>query len=201
MEFHKKEPALAVVQLTGGNDALNTLVPYVNPLYVDSRPVVKVPLEEVLPINDELGFNPVMGPIKKLWDEGKVAIVQGVGYPKPNRSHFRSMDIWHTCEPELLGTEGWLGRALRELDPKKENVLTGVNFGRGLPRALVSPGVSVASVGDLATYGLLTGIEAEQKRQEALGVFANMYSPLVGRSTVTEYLSGIGMDALKGRRS
>ena len=198
MDSRKKEPALAVVQLTGGNDALNTLVPYVNPLYMDNRPVVKVPLEGVLPINDELGFNPVMGTIKKLYDEGKVAIVQGVGYPNPNRSHFRSMDIWHTCEPEVLGTEGWLGRALRELDPRKENVLTGVNFGRGLPRALVSPGVPVASVGDLATYGLLTGIEAEQKRQEALGVFANMYSPVMGRSAVTEYLSEIGMDALKG---
>ena len=79
-------------------------------------------------------FNPAMGPIKKLYDEGKVAIIQGIGYPNPSRSHFRSMDIWHTCEPDKVGTEGWLGRAIRDIDPQKDNVLTGVNFGRGLPQ-------------------------------------------------------------------
>ena len=68
-----------------------------------------------------------------------------------------------------MGDEGWLGRAIRDLDPKKENVLTGVNFGRGLPRALAVPGVPVASVGNLETYGVLTGIEAEDQRTEGLG--------------------------------
>ena len=97
-----------------------------------------------------------MGPIKKLYDEGHVAVIQGIGYPKASRSHFRSMDIWHTCEPDKVGDEGWLGRIVRDLDPNQENVLTAVNFGRGLPRALVAPGVPVASVGDLETYGVLT---------------------------------------------
>ncbi|GIS82942.1 MAG: hypothetical protein CM1200mP15_15740 [Dehalococcoidia bacterium] len=63
-----------------------------------------------------------MAPLKPLWDEGHMAIVQGVGYPNPNRSHFRSMDIWHTCEPDKIAEEGWLGRAIRDLDPNKENV-------------------------------------------------------------------------------
>ena len=72
-----------------------------------------------------------MASLKELYDQGKVAVMQGIGYPKPIRSHFRSMDIWHTAEPERVVTDGWLGRTIRELDPNKENVLTGVNFGRG----------------------------------------------------------------------
>ena len=198
MTATKKDPVLVVLQLSGGNDALNTLVPHGDPLYYDNRPAVRVPEGQALDLDGYAGLNPNMGPLKRLYDEGKVAVIQGVGYPNPNRSHFRSMDIWHTCEPDKQGTEGWLGRAIREIDPNKENVLTGVNFGRGLPRALAAPGVPVASVGNLATYGVLTGIEADEQRVEALDIFSKMYSPTLGRSAVVDYLSQTGMDALKG---
>ena len=96
MTDSQKDKVLVVVQLSGGNDALNTIVPYADPLYMDNRPMVRVDLERVLPINESIGFTPTMAPIKELWDQGKVAIIQGIGYPHPNRSHFRSMDIWHT---------------------------------------------------------------------------------------------------------
>ena len=198
MTATKKDPVLVVLQLSGGNDALNTLVPHGDPLYYDNRPSVRVPEGQALDIDGYVGFNPNMAPMKRLYDEGRVAVIQGVGYANPNRSHFRSMDIWHTCEPDKQGTEGWLGRAIRELDPGKENVLTGVNFGRGLPRALAAPGVPVASVGNLATYGVLTGIEAETQRTDALDIFSKIYSPTIGRSAVVDYLSQTGMDALKG---
>jgi uncharacterized protein (DUF1501 family) len=198
MTTTKKDPVLVVLQLSGGNDALNTIVPYGDPLYNDNRPSVRIPESQVLPINDYIGFNPNLAPIKDLYDQGKVAIIQGIGYPTPNRSHFRSMDIWHTCEPVKVGTEGWAGRAIRDLDPKKENVLTGVNFGRGLPRALAVPGVPVASVGNLESYGVLTGIEAEEERMDALDVFSRIYSPTMGRGPVVDYLSQTGMEALKG---
>ena len=198
MTATQKDPVLVVLQLSGGNDALNTLVPHGDPLYYDNRPSVRVPEGQALDLDGRVGFNPNMGPMKRLYDEGKVAVIQGVGYANPNRSHFRSMDIWHTCEPDKQGTEGWLGRAIRELDPHKENVLTGVNFGRGLPRALAAPGVPVASVGNLATYGVLTGIEAETQRSDALDIFSKIYSPTIGRSAVVDYLSQTGMDALKG---
>jgi uncharacterized protein (DUF1501 family) len=198
MAANGKDPVLVVLQLSGGNDALNTVVPYSDPLYFDNRPSVRVPAEQVLPINDAIGFNPTMGPLKKLYDEGKMAIIQGIGYPKPSRSHFRSMDIWHTCEPEKVGEEGWLGRAIRDLDPNKENVLTGVNFGRGLPRALAAPGVPVASVGNLETYGVLTGIEAEDQRTRALETFSRTYSPMLGKDPVLSYFAQTGLDALKG---
>ena len=198
MTSTKKDPVLVVLQLSGGNDFMNTLVPFTNPLYFDNRPNVKIAEDQVLPINDHLGFNPNMPEFKKLYDEGKVAVIQGIGYPNPNLSHFRSMDIWHTCEPEKLSDEGWVGRAIRDLDPKKENVLTGVNFGRGLPRSMAAPGVPVASVGNLETYGVLTSIEVEDERKEALDIFARMYSPAMGHGPVVDYLSQTGMDALTG---
>ena len=198
MTSTKKDPVLVVLQLSGGNDGINTVVPFGDPHYPDHRPAVRVPDDQVLKLSDHVGLNPNMGPMKRLYDEGKVAVIQGVGYANPNRSHFRSMDIWHTAEPDKQGTEGWLGRAIRDMDPNKENVLTGVNFGRGLPRALAAPGVPVASVGNLSTYGVLTGIEEEDQRVDALDVFSRMYSPTIGRSAVVDYLSQTGMDALKG---
>jgi len=198
MTSTKKEPVLVVLQLAGGNDALNTIVPYGNPKYYDNRPNVMISQDQVLPINDEIGFNPNMGPMKRLFDEGHLAVIQGVGYPSGSRSHFRSMDIWHTCEPNKVGDEGWLGRVVRELDPTQENVLTAVNFGRGLPRALVAPGVPVASVGNLETYGVLTGIDDVDQRLKALDVFSKVYSPMIGQGPVLDYLAHTGLDALKG---
>ena len=195
----KKDPVLVTLSLSGGNDMLNTVIPFANPLYRDYRPNLGIPENEVLPINDQLAFNPALAPLKKFWDAGKMAIILGVGYPHPSRSHFRSMDIWHTCEPEKIATEGWLGRVIQELDPKAENVLTGVNFGRGLPRALAKDGVPVASVGgDLATYGLFTSIKEDSRRAQALDVFSRMYSPAIGRSAVLNYLHQTGTSALKG---
>ncbi len=194
----KKDPVLAVLSLSGGNDGLNTVIPRTNGLYWDSRPTLAIAEEQALPITDELGFHPEMGPIKKFWDEGKLAIFLGVGYPNASYSHFRSMDIWHTCEPDAQGTEGWLGRAIKDLDPQSENVLTGVNFGRGLPRALAKDGVPVASVGDLETYGLLTKIAGQDQRAQALDVFGRMYSPAIGRGPVIDYIRSTGTDALKG---
>ena len=89
----KQEKSIVVMQLSGGNDPLNTIVPYTDGQYYDSRPTVHIEADKVLPINDKLGFNPSMKPIKELWDQGKVAIINGIGYENPNRSHFRSMDI------------------------------------------------------------------------------------------------------------
>ena len=194
----KKDPVLAVLSLSGGNDGLNTLIPRNSGLYRDYRPTLGIPEDQIIPINDELGFHPAMGPLKKFWDQGKLAIFLGIGYATPSYSHFRSMDIWHTCEPDTIGTEGWLGRAIKDMDPSGENVLTGVNFGRGLPRALAKDGVPVASVGNLETYGLLTGIDGESQRNEALDVFGRMYSPAVGRGAVLDYIHRTGTDALKG---
>ena len=193
-----KDPVLAVLSLSGGNDGLNTVIPRNSSLYRDYRPTIGVPEEQILPINDELGFHPTMAPLMKYWEAGQLAVFVGIGYPTPSYSHFRSMDIWHTCEPEIIGTEVWLGRAAQLMDPKAENVLSSVNFGRGLPRALVMEGVPVASVGNLETYGLLTGIDGEAQRNDALDVFGRMYSPAIGTGPVMDYIHSTGTDALKG---
>ena len=198
MTSTKKDPVIVVLQLTGGNDYFNTVVPYSDPLYYDNRPSLHVPQDQVLKINDQIGLTPAMSPIKNLYDQGKVAIIHGIGYPDSPRSHFRSMDIWHTCEPDKVGTEGWAGRVARELDPHKENVLTAINFGHGLPRALAVPGVPVAAIADLSTYGLLTGISDQEQRSKALDLFTRMYSPTVGGSYVNDYLRSTGTEAMLG---
>ena len=89
----KKDPVFVVVQLSGGNDFMNTVIPYTNPLYYDNRTFLNIPEEDVLPLDSTLGWHPEMGPFKELYDRGMVAIVQGIGYPDSNRSHFRGMDI------------------------------------------------------------------------------------------------------------
>ena len=197
MAAHSKPPVLVVVQLTGGNDFLNTLVPYENGIYHDARPTVGVAEDAVIPIDGTLGFHPELAPLNERYGQGKVAVIQGIGYPNQSRSHFRGMDIWHTCEPEKIATEGWLGKAIRDLDPEGENVLTGVSFGRGLPRAMAAPGVPVTSVGDLDSYGVMTAI-AQEQRDEALDLFKRMYAPAVGTGIVMDYLSHTGSDVVKG---
>ena len=198
MAGNGKAPVFVVVQLTGGNDFMNTIIPYNSPVYYDNRPLVGIPQGQALPIDDTLAFHPQMGAFKDLYDRGMVAIVQGIGYPNSNRSHFRGMDIWHTCTPHEVSTVGWVGRTLREIDPEGENPLTGINFGVGLPRAMAMPGVPVTSVSNLDNYGLMTGIEIEEQRDQALDIFKQMYGPAIGTGPVMEYLSRTGQDVLSG---
>jgi uncharacterized protein (DUF1501 family) len=204
------EPILVVLQLTGGNDSLNTIVPCGDGLYYDNRRTVRIPESDVLPIDNHFGFHPALTAIKPFWDEGKMAIINGVGYPNPNYSHFRSMDIWYTCEPEKVATDGWLGKAVQVIDPRAENVLTAVNFGRGLPRALSLAGVPVASVAQLDSYGLLTSLSSVSQRQSALEVFSCLYddgwndqgqqATTTSRpeDPVLSYMGQTGLDAQKG---
>ena len=192
------DKTLVVVQLTGGNDFMNTIVPYTNGHYYDARKKIVMSQEDVLPINDTLAINKNASPFKRLYDEGRMAIVQGIGYPNSNRSHFRGMDIWHTCEPDRVGSEGWLGLAVREIDPRGENVLTGVNVGQGLPRAMAVAGVPVTSISDLEGYGVMKKIEQEQLRDKALQAFKDIYGQAIGSGVVAEYIGKTGLDVIRG---
>ena len=198
MPNRSKEPVIVVLQLTGGNDYMNTVVPYSNSLYQDYRPTVCINEEEVIRLNDDIGFHPSMKPLAEMYESGNVAIIHGVGYRNSPRSHFRSMDIWHTCEPETLGTEGWLGRTVRQIAPNKENVVTAVSMGPSLFRALVAPGVPVATVENLDSYGLLTDVTPEEKRDRVLERYKRMYSPMIGSGPVMDFLGQTGLDAIKG---
>ena len=104
---------LVVVQLSGGNDGLNTVIPYGNDVYYKSRPTLAIPKQKVIKLNDELGWNPNLAALRSVYDQGQMSILNSVGYPNPDRSHFRSMDIWHTASDssEFLSS-GWIGRYL-----------------------------------------------------------------------------------------
>ena len=198
MATAQKDPVLVVLQLNGGNDYMNTVVPFNDPHYYDNRPKLGVDEGDVLKLDGEVGLHPTMGPLRDLYEDGDMAILNGIGGAGSNRSHFRCMDIWHTAEPDLFATEGWLGKATSQLDPNGENPVTTVNIGLGLPRALVANGVSVASVADIGAYGLLTAVEEAQRRQRMLDHFAKMYAPVSGRGAVVDYVAQTGMDALNG---
>ncbi len=201
MTSTKKDPVLVILQLTGANDYLNTIVPYTNSLYWDNRPKVNIPQDLVLPIDDELAFRSEVEQFKDIYDKGNMAIIHGVGFQNSPRSHFRAMDIWHTCEPESIGIDGWVAKIIRDLDPNGENVLKGVNFGQGLPRAMAMRGVPVTSVNNLATYGVFSSVRSlasEDERTQLLDSFARMYAPAIGTGPTMEYLGQTGLDALKG---
>ena len=201
MASTKKDPVVVILQLTGANDILNTIIPYTSGEYRDNRPMVNIPEDKVLPIDDQLAFNPNMGPLKEMYDDGKMAIIHGIGFENSPRSHFRAMDIWHTCEPDIVGTEGWVAKVTRDLDPAGENVLKTVNFGQGLPRALALRGVPITSVSNLENYGVLStvpGIDPQQDRAKILERFARMYAPAIGTGATMDYLGQTGRDALKG---
>ncbi|SCF01493.1 DUF1501 domain-containing protein [Micromonospora mirobrigensis] len=145
---------LVLVTLYGGNDGLNTVIPYADPAYRDARPELAYPAEAVKRLDDEFGLNPALTGLHRLYGEGRLAVVRGVGYPKPDRSHFRSMDIWHTAQPERPGTTGWLGRWLDHVgaDPR-----LAVSFEPALPPLLAGEhgaGASVPVAGGKAARGL-----------------------------------------------
>ncbi len=172
MGFHKDVPQdriLVVVQLSGGNDGINTVVPYSDPTYRKARPTIAVPDTDVLHLTDSIGLNPSMAALKGLWDQKQVAIVQGVGYPNPNRSHFRSMEIWQTAEPERAATEGWVGRYLDAVREGRTSPLTGINIGNEDSLAVESAHASVPSIQGLANFGMIFPQTADgQARQAAL---------------------------------
>jgi uncharacterized protein (DUF1501 family) len=125
---------LVMVTLYGGNDGLNTVIPYADPVYHSMRPELAYQAEKVLPLDGSLGLNPMLPGLKGLWDQKQLAIVRGVGYPKPDRSHFRSMDIWQTASPATPINTGWLGRWLDGVNAPPE---AAVSFEPVIPPLLV----------------------------------------------------------------
>jgi len=145
---------LVVVNFQGGNDGLNTVVPFGMPAYYKYRPTLAVPQNDVLRINDAIGLNPALKAFKDMYDKGQVAIVQGVGYPKPDFSHFRSTEIWQTAAPDAYVSTGWLGRYLDGASLPTDNLFNAVAIADVLPEVLVADRVDVAAIAQLNGYGL-----------------------------------------------
>jgi uncharacterized protein (DUF1501 family) len=187
---------LVIVQLSGGNDGLNTVIPYADPEYAKNRALLRIPEGQIAKIGDDVGLHPSLTAMAKLFEDGRVAIVQGVGYPNPDRSHFRSMDIWHSAQPQTQRvSDGWLGRALEQRGGTAGADVPALHLGgEKLPLALVSRGVAVPSVESLETFRLRTAggavpLQALQKLAEAPRVNSTPLLDFVRRSTLGAYAS------------
>lgn len=189
---------LVLVQLTGGNDGLSTVTPYRDEHYRRLRPTLALGRDEVLKLNDEVGLCPQLRPMKGLFDEGWLTVVQGVGYPNPNRSHFESMDIWHCCDPTLKerGT-GWLGRAL-----DGDAALLALHIDdAALPLALRGTRADVPSVGTIEDFRLAANGDARVRR--ALGALLESGKGVAGRGAAAddaEYIRRTAVSACENAR-
>ncbi len=164
---------LVVIQMGGGNDGLNTVVPYADDAYHRVRATIAIPETAVLKIDDRIGLNPVLAGMGELLKEGRLALVQGVGYPNPNRSHFEATQIWETASPDRPTSTGWLGRTLDKIVPvaksangvpaAPQTLFTAVSLGDTVPTALIAQHVDVPAVGALNTFSYNSGKDAAGK--------------------------------------
>jgi uncharacterized protein (DUF1501 family) len=168
---------LVVVELSGGNDGLNTVIPYADDLYHKARPTLRQTKDQVIRLDDHVGLNSGMRGFRPMWDERQLAVVQGVGYPNPERSHFEAMDIWQSADPEGTTKTGWLGRAAVNRGGDESGGVPILHLGGGnLPLALAgTPGGGAVTVSDQGSFRLeLGGGESaqQQARRRLLGDLA-----------------------------
>jgi uncharacterized protein (DUF1501 family) len=193
-----RDTILVVVQLTGGNDGLNTVIPFADPEYARLRPTLRQSRDQVRRINDQVGLHPSMNAMADLLQDQSLCIVQGVGYPNPSQSHFRSMDIWQAASTERDLTEGWIGKALRHIPAASSFHLADAN--EAAPLALTGSPVRVPSIKSLADFQLrieATGSadrRAQQQTIEATAAPSNTNAPgglldFVQRTAVNTYAS------------
>jgi uncharacterized protein (DUF1501 family) len=186
-----KDTVLVVVQLTGGNDGMNTVIPFTNGDYYKLRPTIAIPKDQVKKLTDDVGLHPSMGAFAKLYsDDSAVCVVQGVGYPNPSQSHFRSMDVWHAASTAETLTEGWLGKAL-----KKQGVpafhLAGGN--EASPLALAGAPVRVPSITSLDDFKLKTagvsGADTNAQKGVITGVAGRGKTPPTSKPNLLDFVS------------
>ncbi len=194
---------LVVVQLGGGNDGINTVVPHADPAYYAARKVLALPREQMLDLNGAVGLHPSMTALKSRFDSGQLAIVQGVGYPNPNRSHFRAMDIWQSGEPAKTVDQGWLGRyvdaACCGVDrPLQSASLGAMTMTDTLPLALWTEHVLVPSIGSMNTFKFQTDNgEAPDERLQHLDAFRDIYSRTASDSVYDDFVRRVGREAVE----
>jgi uncharacterized protein (DUF1501 family) len=179
-----------IVELNGGNDGLNTIVPYTESRYYSVRPRLALAESELLLINDELGMHPNLGGLKSLYDAGRLAILQGVGYPNSDRSHFRSTEIWQTAIPDSVATTGWFGRYLDLVANPSD--LDAVALGYETPATLFSDASSVASIGSVDAYELQADGYHPEDEQNKRDAFAGMYEDARNAGQTLGFVGNVG---------
>src|SRR5262245_49958909 len=162
-----KDTILVVVELTGGNDGINTVIPYADDLYHKARPTLRQTKQQVIRLDDHVGLHTGMTGLRPLIEAGHLAAVQGVGYPNPDRSHFEAMDIWHSADPKREAKTGWLGRATVEMDQRGGGVpILHVGQGKSPLAVAGAPGSGAVSLGDKDAFKLDLG-RGGNDREEA----------------------------------
>jgi len=195
---------LIIVQMSGGNDGLNTVIPYTDPAYLKIRPTIGIKPDVVLKLDDKIGLNPNMTPFQDLFKAGKLAIVQGVGYPNPNRSHFRSIEIWQTAEPKKVKDTGWIGRYLDLANggkTKVDNIFPAINVDPILPKTLSAQKVVVPSISDVKNFTFKADPRYEADRTAQLTTFNNIYQKYPLNRPYVEELRRVGLDTTEASDS
>ncbi|MEO8431452.1 MAG: DUF1501 domain-containing protein [Acidobacteriota bacterium] len=187
---------LVVLELMGGNDGLNTVVPYTDPKYPELRSRIGIPSASVLPLDGGLGLNPQMTGLKALWDANRLAVVENVGYPGSSLSHFASRDIWHTADPTLEEHRGWLGRWADATLAGNGNPLSCTAISQSLPRTLLADHVQVPSFVSLATYSYQTDGAAPGDRGNQLSAFLRESGQAYETPVPTDAVGQLGEDAI-----
>ncbi|MFY9551218.1 MAG: DUF1501 domain-containing protein [Thermoanaerobaculia bacterium] len=187
---------LVVLELMGGNDGLNTVVPYADALYPQLRSRIGIPVGTVLPLDGRLGLNPVMTGLKSLWDAHRVALVTNVGYPNSSLSHFAARDVWHTADPLLAQRRGWLGRWADTVLSKTQNPLSCAAISQNLPRTLLSDSVGVPTFLTLASYQYQTDGAYPGDSNNQVSAFLASNGEEYEIETSPAVLSGVGQDAI-----
>lgn len=162
---------LIIIQLAGGNDGLNTVIPYQDSQYYSVRPTLGVKQADALPLNDRLALHPNLSELKGIWDRGKLAVVESVGYDHPSLSHFQAMDIWQTADPTQARHSGWLSSLVEGAVDNNGHPLGSVALGAALPPALCCPPVPPPVVSKPETYRVLPdprNLELSTERYDAL---------------------------------
>jgi uncharacterized protein (DUF1501 family) len=187
--------SLVVVQLGGGNDTLNTVVPYADPNYYKLRPTLAVPQAQVLQLSDQVGFNPNFAPLKALYDGGELAVVQGVGYPNPNRSHFRSTDIWTSARPDIIEPTGWLGRYLDNTCSGEDAPLKGVDVADTVSKLFWTGQSIVPAISSIEAFDFLADTRFPNDRSNQVDTFKALNTGTTG-SAYGDYVRKASLEAL-----
>ncbi len=196
---------LVVVQLAGGNDGLQAVIPYADPLYTQMRPTLGVAKSNQIPLSAQMALHADLGALKPLWDAGEMAVIQGVGYPNPNLSHFQSMYIWQTLD--MTGAQGtaqtgWLGSYLHNAGASIQQPFTGVNGGALLPEAFMAPGISVPAISSAAAFSVRPDPADQQRAGQRRQALLNYTSSFTGTSdaqtTFAKLLSDTSQAAATG---
>lgn len=188
-------PILVVLQLAGGNDYLNNVIPYTDDAYYEARPTIGVARDAVLRIDDTRGLHPSLEPLKALWDEGQAAIVQAVGYPNPNRSHFRATEIWETAvDSDAYARRGWLGRYFDcTCTGAPDDAFIGLRVGRQMPQAFANTSSVGISLQRPEQYRWLGGDRRDVEGSNALFGALNADTP--GGPDSLDFLQRVALNA------